>query len=144
MSRITASKFHEIATKTETLVKQRGKKKARYSPVVFDLLNKSKVISNLPAIAWGQMHKKDGIKSFMSDVASQHENSLQGFRQCGLFVKQEYPYLAASPNGMFHCDCCGALTVEVKCPYSVRMDNINEKSMHVKVEFLEEHEGNPD
>jgi hypothetical protein len=89
------------------------------------------------------MHEKDGIKSFMSDVASQHENCLQGFRQCGLFVKQEYPYLAAPPDGMFRCDCCGASTVEVKCPYSVRMDNINEKSMYDKVEFLKEHEGKP-
>ena len=47
------------------------------------ILNKSKDISNLPAIAWGQMHEKDGTQS----------------RE--LCVKQESPYLAASPNGMF-------------------------------------------
>ena len=64
--------------------------------------------------------KKDAIKAFMSDVASQHDGGLQGFKQCGLFIKPDYPYLAATPDGLFRCKCCGLSTVEAKCPYTVK------------------------
>ena len=64
--------------------------------------------------------KKDAIKAFMSDVASQHEGGLQGFKQCRLFIKPDNPYLASSPDGLFRCKCCGLSTVEAKCPYTVK------------------------
>ena len=60
----------------------------------------------------------------MSDIASQHDGGLQGFKQCALFIKPGYPFLAASPDGLFICKCCGLATVEAKCPYSVQNDNI--------------------
>ncbi len=41
-------------------------------------------------------HEKDGVKSFLSDIASQHDGGIEGFRQCGLYVKCDHPYLAAS------------------------------------------------
>ena len=145
LGRITASKFHQISTKTETVLKHRGKhtKKPQYSPVVFSIVSESEDISHLPQIAWGINHEKDAVKAFLSDVASQHENGLEGFRQCGLFVKADYPYLAASPDGMFSCRCCGHATVEVKCPYSVRNESLFEKEVFKRVEFLEDHNGQP-
>ena len=79
----------------------------------------------------------------MSDIASQHDSGLQGFQQCGLFVKPGHPYLAASPDGMFNCKCCGPATIEVKCPYSVRLENILEKEVYQQVGFLEEFNGKP-
>ena len=72
--RITASRFHKVATKTESLMKKRGKKVPRYSPLVSQFLGKSPDISKLPAIKWGQTHEKDAIQAFLSDVASQHVN----------------------------------------------------------------------
>ena len=63
----------------------------------------------------------------MSDVASQHEGGLQGFHECGLFVKPGYPYLAGSPDGLSRCKCCDPATIEVKCPYSVRTENVLER-----------------
>ena len=49
----------------------------------------------------------------MSDVASQHEGGLHGFKECGLFIKPGYPYLAASHDGLFNCKCCSRATIEV-------------------------------
>ena len=100
-------------------------------------------LSHLPQIAWGIKHEKDAIKAVMSDVASQHEVGLHGFKECGLFIKSGYPYLAASPDGLFNCKCCGLATIEVKCPYSVRGDDILESRVYKRVNFLEEFDGQP-
>ena len=79
----------------------------------------------------------------MSDVASQHDSGLQGFKQCGLFMKSDYPYLAASPDGLFLCKCCGLSIVEAKCPYTVRNENIHVKDTFDQVDFLEDFHGKP-
>ena len=81
--RITASRFHEVATKCDKIMKKRGNKVIAYSPLVFQLLGKSADISHVPAIAWGQKHDKNAIQAFLSDVASQHVNGLHGFGPCG-------------------------------------------------------------
>ena len=88
-------------------------------------------------------HEKDGIKSFLSDNASQHEGGLEGFRQGGLYVKGDHPYLGASPDGLLTCKCCGPATVKIKCPYSVRHDNIMERNVFERADFLEDHHGSP-
>ena len=60
------------------------------------------------------MHEKDGTHA-VTKVS--RKMACRGFCQCELCVKQESPHLAASPDGMFfYCDCCIALTLNVKCP----------------------------
>ena len=58
-------------------------------------------LSHLPQIAWEIKHEKDAIKAFMSN-ASQHEGGLHGFKECDLFFKSGYPYLAASTDVLFN------------------------------------------
>lgn len=142
--RITASTFHQHHTKMESILQSRKKNKgSTYTPLVFKILNKSDDISHLPQIKWGNDHEKDAIKAFMSDVASQHANGINGFKQCGLFIKPDYPFLAASPDGLFICDCCSPAVLEVKCPFSVRDQDINVKDNYKRVDFLEDAEGRP-
>ena len=115
-----------------------------YSQLVEDIVHGvHQDLSHLPQIAWGVKHGKDANKAFMSDVASQHEGGLHGFKECGLFIKSGYPYLAAFPDGLFNCKCCGLATIEVKCPYSVRDDDILESRVYKRVSFLEEFDGQP-
>ena len=109
IGRVTASNFHTFHTKAQSILHRKGqndKKNTVYSSLVSSLLSKNDDVSHLPQIKWGIAHKKDAIKAFMSDVASQHDGGLQGFKQCGLFIKPDYPYLAASPDGLFLCKCC--------------------------------------
>ena len=141
--RITASNFHTYHTKMESILKSRKKSKSTYTPLVFKILNKSDDISHLPQIKWGNDHEKDAIKPFLSDVASQHANGMNGFKQCGLFIKPDYPFLAASPDGLFACDCCSSAIIEVKCPFSVKEENINLEGTYKRVEFLEGVDGVP-
>ena len=145
VGRVTASNFHTFHTKAQTILNRKGHsdKKPVYSSLVSSLLNKSDDVSHLPQIKWGNAHEKDAIKSFMSDVASQHDGGLQGFKQCGLFIKPDYPYLAASPDGLFYCRCHGLSIIEAKCPYAVRNDNIHVKETYYRVDFLEDFNGKP-
>jgi len=94
-------------------------------------------------IKWGTTYEKNAIKAFMSDVASQHDGGLQGFKQCGLFIKPDYPYLAAPPDGLLLCKCCGLSIVEAKCPYGVRNENIHVKETFDRVDFLEDFQWKP-
>ena len=39
------------------------------------------------------------------------------FKDSGLFIDTENPFLGASPDGISQCDCCEERVVEIKCPY---------------------------
>ncbi|XP_078351998.1 uncharacterized protein LOC144636679 [Oculina patagonica] len=89
----------------------------------------------------------------MSHVASQHDGGLHGFNQCGLFIKPDYPYPAASPDGLFYCRsgalhghfcrCHGLSIIEAKCPYLVRNGNLHVKETYNRVDLLEDFNGRP-
>ena len=38
-------------------------------------------------------------------------------KECGVFLSKEYPYLATSPDGIFHLTDDEFSVIEVKCPY---------------------------
>ena len=38
----------------------------------------------------------------------------------GLFVKNDLPYIGASPDAVCYCECCTRFVAEIKCPYSIR------------------------
>ena len=145
IGRVTASNFHTFRTKAQTILNRKGHsdKKPVYSSLVSSLLNKNDDVSHLPQINWGNAHEKDAIKSFMSDVASQHDGGPQGFKQCGLFVKPDYPSLAASPDGLFYCRCHGLSIIQANYPYLVRNDNLHVKETYDRVDFLEDFNGKP-
>lgn len=39
------------------------------------------------------------------------------FRDSGLFIDTDNPFLGASPDGIGECDCCKKRVVEIKCPF---------------------------
>ncbi|KAG1671733.1 Chromatin modification-related protein YNG2 [Nymphon striatum] len=67
-------------------------------------------------------HKPAGphflIRKSVSDMNARHVGDTE-------WLSVEYPYIGASPDGLFTCDCCGQRTVEVKCPYSLRSDTLD-------------------
>lgn len=44
----------------------------------------------------------------------------------GVFIHPEYPWLAASPDGIASCDCCGRRVIEIKCPYNCSVESKKE------------------
>ena len=41
------------------------------------------------------------------------------YRECGLFIHRDKQHLAASPDLLIVCTCCGEGLLEIKCPYSI-------------------------
>ena len=40
--------------------------------------------------------------------------------ESGLIIHKDYPFIAASPDGVVNCLCCGSGCVEVKYPYKYK------------------------
>ena len=49
-------------------------------------------------------------------------------RDSGFVIHSAYPEIGASPDGIVQCDCCGEGSLEVKCPFLIR----NEDLLNVK------------
>ena len=58
------------------------------------------------------MHEKDAIKSFTSEL----EGGLDGFKECGLFIWPDYPYLAAISRGNFYLQELWSINIGGKVP----------------------------
>jgi len=92
--RVTASRFGDVLKATS----RRNMQKLCESIVSPRMLNNT-------AVNHGKKYEKTAIQAFM-------EKSGKTVFPCGLFVCEEFPYLAASPDGLVDKD----YLVEVKCP----------------------------
>ena len=65
-------------------------------------------LSKIPAIQWG-------IKNEGNCIADFEKRKGGKVVKCGLFIHRDYPFFAASPDGIYN-DCL----LEVKCPWVLR------------------------
>ena len=72
---------------------------------------------NTAALQWGCDHESDAMQQYMA---------LTGIcvEECGVFLTEEYPYLATSPDGIIHLTNEEFGVIEVKCPYKHREHTI--------------------
>ena len=111
--RITASKVGEICHFTDVRDKEKYAK---------DLVSAKPAFST-EAMQWEMKHEATAVKEY-ENIS---HNTVQ---KCGLHVCENYPFLAASPDGLV-----AAVTVlEVKCPYSIRNEKITpENYPHIEL-----------
>ena len=55
-------------------------------------------------------------KDFATLFKASHSNVK--VKETGMWVSQQCPIIATSPDGIVKCDCCGVGALEIKCPYS--------------------------
>lgn len=84
----------------------------------------------MSSISWGISMEPKSKVAFISEEAKKHK----GFQltECGLFVIETLPFLAASPDGIASCECCGKSVVEIKFPASLKGASLNNASMHLQ------------
>lgn len=70
------------------------------------------------ATRWGL--EKEGIALTQYMDLSRKAHTEPVLSKCGLQVSSEKPYLAASPDAIIECLCCGKGVVEVKCPFKFK------------------------
>lgn len=71
-----------------------------------------------PPVRYGREHEAEALEKYKKVAGNVHCNAQ--FKQAGLFVSKENVFLAATPDMLVECDCCGAGVVEVKCPWNAR------------------------
>lgn len=76
------------------------------------------------AMDWGKKKEASARAAYVEATASHHVKF-----QCqlsGLHIRSDYPFVAATPDGIISCECCGDGLLEVKCPFSAKHDTIAE------------------
>ena len=117
IGRVTASKFGPVS---------RANTKCPPQSLVRDIMSHSQFNSmKVPALHWGisimnQLH----VKLIIDKMQTLHDEFT--FKRAGLFINPAYPHLGASPDGLVSCKCCGDGLVEIKCPYTHRLQDPNQ------------------
>jgi len=71
-----------------------------------------------PATWWGCEHENIARELYCTEMEKQH-TKFDAF--CvSLVVSREYQFIAATPDGVRECACCGEDVVEIKCPYCTK------------------------
>lgn len=107
--RVTASTLYDVChTKLESpslaLVKR--------------ICNPERQKLTVPSVRYGRMKEVEALAKYREVMHELHD-SIE-FQDAGLFVCKEHLFLAATPDLLVSCTCCGAGVVEVKCPWKVR------------------------
>ena len=112
--RITASKLKRCIDKVDLA---EGKVKGATTSLLKQIMNYyPKAYS--PAINWGIYNEPHAIADFLKAQRGFHKH--MKVKPCGVFVCEQYPFVAASPDAIVTCDCCGSRPLEVKNPYKHR------------------------
>ena len=105
IGRITASQMHNVLRYT-------GR---RYpESIVRTIMQYTQLNSYLPALTWGREKESVAREEYVSQLKYSHTNFES--RIPGLIINPGYPYMAATPDGISSCECCGQRLLEIKCP----------------------------
>nr|XP_054928796.1 uncharacterized protein LOC129385755 [Dermacentor andersoni] len=74
------------------------------------------------ATDWGLKHESAALSKYQANAVQCHNNVT--LRRAGVCLSAKYPHLAASPDAIVSCLCCGEGIVEVKCPYSLAVQGL--------------------
>lgn len=108
VGRITGSTFNRVVRCKQSSVESVVKHVMQYD---------TKELT-VPAVMWGRQMEDTARQCYETEMRKTRTNV--NLKAVGLTVKADKPYLAASPDGVFSCDCCGTGLLEIKCPYKYR------------------------
>lgn len=86
------------------------------------------------AVEYGRQTEEIAFKKLKSVYKVKHKNLK--LEKMGLVIDQSNQFYAASPDGMWDCDCCGQHIVEIKCPFRIKDKEDLELLMSCKSPFI--------
>lgn len=108
IGRITASTLKTVVhTSNETPPPRRSTLKTICHPY----LNRVET----PATLYGRRNEVLARQQLTKVWSSDHQNGQ--ITECGVFLSSDHPYMAATPDAIGTCACCGKFSVEIKCPF---------------------------
>ncbi|KAL5508851.1 hypothetical protein EMCRGX_G004107, partial [Ephydatia muelleri] len=108
VGRITASVFGRVACREKTFP----------SSLVKTIMQYSGSNRDVPVIKWGIEHEQEAREAYANIMAVKHATFK--VNPAGLRVCTRQPFLAATPDGLVSCSCCGEGLLEIKCPFKYR------------------------
>ena len=79
------------------------------------------------ALVWGKENEKLAKQKYLKSAGAKHKKLK--LSDTGLWISKEFPFIAASPDGICKCACCDKpWLLEVKCPYGYRLQTVTEYS----------------
>ena len=114
---ITASRAHRVIS-----LMKRGKS----SPdnLVRDIVHPKEIHFSNTAMSWGTMKEAVAMDDYIKCFKLSH-SMVSVNTQPGLYVHPIHNYIRASPDAVINCQCHGDRLVEIKCPYSIRNEDLN-------------------
>ncbi|ELU09941.1 hypothetical protein CAPTEDRAFT_216847, partial [Capitella teleta] len=107
--KITASSFHPVLTS------MRRDPTGDKDNLLASVLGYTQSPEDLFSLKYGRAMEPVAKKAFLQVMrAAGHVNPR--LHECGLFTLAEHPFIGASLDGIFECNCCGQSILEVKCP----------------------------
>lgn len=119
-NRITASNFHAVKKRQQRIEKG---DEVDNTCLVKKLTSVARRPATVNSLRWGIDHESDALQAYKELEAIKHVNMT--VTQTGLHIIPDVPYLAASPDALVECDCCGKGVLEIKCPYTLRDKDVN-------------------
>ncbi|XP_062543047.1 uncharacterized protein LOC134210788 [Armigeres subalbatus] len=126
IGRVTASLLSRCIHSQETV----PKKMSLLKDICHPYLNQKKS----EAIRYGRDNEPKAKKALQAALKNH-----SGIRlvECGVFIDRHRPYLAATPDLIMECDCCGKVAIEIKCPFRLsNKSSFNNQFCIQNLEFI--------
>lgn len=107
--RITSSNFHSVSCKIKY-----NRSQSVIKPLLSNIMGYTSINPNIKALKYGREMEPIACETYKSYMKKGHKNVV--FSNCGIFIDSVRPYLAASPDLIVSCSCCGDGVAEFKCP----------------------------
>jgi len=72
-----------------------------------------------PQLSWGKSREDRARKLYVITQRKIHKHL--DVALTGVWISSKTPWVAASPDGLVSCTCCGSGCLEIKCPWTHRM-----------------------
>lgn len=119
--RITASKFKGVCS---------TKKESPSLSLIKMICYPVKSLFRTKATEWGLEHETEAANEYLQIMEEEHIDII--VNDVGLIVNPRWPEFGASPDRLVFCECCLGGVLEIKCPYSLYANDINDLKEYCK------------
>ena len=104
------------------------------SSILSKLMGYQQISENVRSLKYGRETEPVAKQEYMKLFKLKHQNVVP--KECGIFIDEENVYLAASPDMLISCSCCGDGLLEVKCPMIPKCDTCSNFCTCSKPDYL--------
>lgn len=111
--RLTSSNFYSIHTKVNS-INNKPTVVHDVKPLVKNIMGYTKINPNIKSLKYGREMEPVAKEIYVKEICRTRENVKS--EKCGIVLDSVHTYIAASPDLLVSCSCCGDGCVEIKCP----------------------------